>query len=146
MINAKKVASRVCTDITKIENYDKALNDDSQEWQCHHRLETHNSDGELRSIFLSREELIALDMYWHRPPEELIYLTRSEHMTLHNSSKQYREKMKKSCKGINQGAKSEEMKKHLSESCKGRTPWNKGKKSTSQYKHWKLVDGKRVYF
>lgn len=49
----------------------------------------------------------------------------------------------------------DEQKEHLSASLKGLTPWNKGKK-TGQIpwnkgrkfpgRHWKLVDGKRVYY
>lgn len=66
-----------------IENYDKAIADTTQTWECHHRLETHNSDGERRSVDLSTKELIALDMYYDRPPEELIFLTKSEHRRLH---------------------------------------------------------------
>lgn len=74
---------RYCTDITKIENYEKALADNFENWERHHRLETHNSDGEKRLVNLSREELIALDMYYDRPPEELIWLKNSEHAKLH---------------------------------------------------------------
>ena len=72
-----------CKDYTQIENYDIAVNS-SERYECHHRLETHNSDGERRLVLISRKELIALDMYWDRPPEELIFLTCSEHRNLHN--------------------------------------------------------------
>ena len=67
-----------------IENYGLAVSDTTQMWPCHHRLETHNSDGERRIVGLSKEELIALDMYYDRPPEELIFMTRKEHNVLHN--------------------------------------------------------------
>lgn len=45
---------------------------------------------------------------------------------------------------------SEEHRRKLSEAKKGKTPWNKGKKGSQQAwnkgKHWKLVDGKQVYY
>lgn len=69
--------------IEQIENYEFAKKDNFQGWHIHHRLETHNSDGEKRLVNLSREELIALDMYYNRPANELIFLTASEHAKLH---------------------------------------------------------------
>lgn len=106
-------------DFTKIENYEKVMAD-SKTWQCHHRLETHNSDGQRRIVDITKKELIALDMYYNRPADELIFLTNEEHVSLHHKGKYI----------------SEEYKKKLSESNKGK---NKGK-------HWKLVDGKRVWY
>lgn len=66
-----------------IKNYDKAISSDEM-WDCHHRLETHTSDGERRLVQLTKDELIALDMYYQRPANELIFLSRSEHRCLHN--------------------------------------------------------------
>ena len=77
-----------------IENYDKAIADTTQTWQCHHRLETHNSDGERRLVDISKAELIALGMYFDRPPEELIFLTSAEHHCLHNKGKPKSEETK----------------------------------------------------
>lgn len=68
-----------------IENYDEAIRDTTQIWHCHHRLETHNSDGIERTTFLSKKELETLGMYYHRPPKELIFLTEQEHKKLHKS-------------------------------------------------------------
>ena len=110
-----------CNDFTKIENYEKAIADIAQTWQCHHRLETHNSDGTERpkNAQLSKAELIALGMYYNRPAEELIFLTEVDHKRLHNAGK----------KRIHF---SEEWKRKMSEAHKG--------------KHCKLVDGKRVWY
>lgn len=138
-----------------IENYDKAVADSSRIWHCHHRLETHNSDGERRLVDISREELIALDMYWNRPPEELIFLTSAEHNSLHNKGKKHR-------------PVSDETKRKMSEAHKRQVAWNKGthesgmkgkhyseeskRKMSEAHKgqhkgmHWKLVDGKRVWY
>lgn len=152
-------------DITNIENYEKALNSEEM-YVCHHRLETHTSDGERRKVNISKEELIALCMYYHRPAKELIFMTKCEHTRLHNEYK----------KGENSGfygkRHSVETKQKIAESMKGNT-WNKGKSKSEEHKqkiaesnkgkrhsdesykrasekmkgrHWKLVDGKRVYY
>ena len=60
-------------DISLIENYDKAIADDTQTWHCHHRRET---------IF-SKPDLIEIGEYYNRPACELIFLTKSEHIRLH---------------------------------------------------------------
>ena len=51
---------------------EKAKADNFIGWDRHHRLETHNSDGERRLVNLTVDELKALDMYYNRPAEELI--------------------------------------------------------------------------
>lgn len=124
-----------CLDKTKVENYELAKAENFVNWQLHHRLETHFSDGTPRPLNaqLSVAELIALDMYYDRPPEEFIYMTRSEHQSLHHKGKQCclgrhhseetKQKLSKILskprkKGIR---KSEEHKRKLSESLKGRT-------------------------
>ena len=70
---------RYCKNYKNIENYDKAAADDFKGWHCHHRLETHNSDGERRLVDITQAELKSLGMYYHRPAEELIFLTIREH-------------------------------------------------------------------
>ena len=133
-----------CRQPELIENYSKAIADNSEIWACHHRLETHNSNGERRLVDILGTELIALDLYYDRPPEELIFLTQSEHMRLHrigkpgamkdkHHSEETKRKMSESHKGK---PKSEEHKRKLSEAHKGQ---RKGM-------HWKLVDGKRIWY
>lgn len=73
----------ICEDVTKVENYEKAKADNFVNWVQHHRLETHNSDGERRLVQITAEELKVLDMYYNRPVEELIWLTRAEHINIH---------------------------------------------------------------
>ena len=91
MINNRvfKVSLKQCFCSTPelIENYDKAIADTTQVWECHHRLETHTSDGERRAVDISKQELIALGMYNHRPPEEFIFLTGKDHALLHYGGK-----------------------------------------------------------
>ena len=119
---------RYCKDYENIENYEKALADNFKGWCVHHRLETHNSDGERRPMDITRNELNALGMYYDRPPEELIFLTRSEHMSLHQKwnkrSAETRRKMSK--------PKSVEHKKNISEAMKGKPGPNKGKKFSEE--------------
>lgn len=71
--------------IEQIENYELAKKDNFDGWDIHHRLETHNSDGEKRLVNISRAELKALDMYYNRPANELVFLTRPEHTKLHRT-------------------------------------------------------------
>lgn len=75
-----------CKNYENIENYEKAKDDNFKGWCIHHRLETHNSDGERRLVNISAAELKALGMYWNRPADEMIFLTESEHKSLHFSS------------------------------------------------------------
>ena len=64
-------------DISLIENYEQAVNDKTQIWDCHHRLEI--------ELNLSRDELKERDLYYNRPASELILLTHAEHQKLHNN-------------------------------------------------------------
>ena len=144
MINKKQV-KRFCKDYTKIENYEEAVNDKTRTWICHHIL------GEL----LTSQQLLDHDFYYDVPPCMLKFVTRSEHMRLHNKSRtgkknpffgkhhshETRMKMSESLKGENNpmygrtGKKNpffgkrhtEESRKKMSEALKGRIPWNKGK-------------------
>lgn len=62
-------------DISLIENFDKALADKDQTWDCHHR----------REMTTSRKELLEIGEYFNRPASELIFLTKKEHMAMHAS-------------------------------------------------------------
>ena len=123
IINAKAFCAE---DITNIENYEKALNSE-EKYVCHHRLETHTSDGERRKVDISREELIALCMYYHRPAEELIFMVTGEHTKLHS---EHRKGKNSSFYGKHH---SEETKRKIAEASKGNT-WNKGKPKSEEHK------------
>ena len=94
MISIEGVKKYCNGDITKIENYELAITDNTQTWECHHRLETHNSDGKKRLVYIQKKELIELDIYYNRPPEELIFLTSAEHSRLHHKCKTLSEETK----------------------------------------------------
>lgn len=72
MICLKK-AKKFCKDYTKIENYDKAVNDTTHTWICHHIL------GEI----LTPEQLIEHNFYYDVPPCMLKFVTKSEHESIH---------------------------------------------------------------
>ena len=72
----KYVQKFCCENISLIENYEQAVNDKTQIWHCHHRLET--------NLGLSKTELKEQGKYLNVPANELIFLTRSDHMKLHN--------------------------------------------------------------
>ena len=129
MIN-KYYAKRFCKeDISKIENYDKAVADTTQVWHCHHRTEIWWN--------CSKKDLIANECYYNRKACELIFLTPAEHKRLHNVNKsdETRRKMSESLKGhkcneetkrkisdANKGKiRSEEQRNNISTSLKGRS-------------------------
>ena len=75
MICKNRVKKFCSEDISLIENYQEAINDTTQTWHCHHRLEI-----ELNK---SGNELINMNLYYNRPASELIFLRKSDHMSLH---------------------------------------------------------------
>ena len=109
--NGEPYSNCLCRRPELIENYDKAIADKTQVWTCHHRLETHNSDGERRLVDLTIEELLALGMYFDRPAEELIFMTTIEHNSLHHKGKKLSDETKKKLAEVRKGMKfSEEWK------------------------------------
>ena len=129
--NINKIKEFCCEDISLIENYDVAISSE-EKYHCHHRF----------GIVSSKKTLIENNMYYHRPANELIFLTESEHRKLHSNnmleeqrkrisdslighstSEETRQKISKANKGIsrNKGVvRSEETKRRVSESKKGK--------------------------
>ena len=128
-----------CKDYENIENYEKALADNFVGWCCHHRLETHNSDGERRLVDITTKELQALDMYYNRPSSELIFLTRIEHSSLHKPYEETKKKMSE----INKGKNNPMYGKHLSEETKNKmSEANKGKHPSEETRR-KICEAKK---
>ena len=110
-----------CKDYENIENYQKAKADDFKNWEVHHRLETHNSDGERRQVDITADELKALDMYYNRPADELIFMTIYEHGRLHMKGKHFSEETRNKISEAKKGKRiSEETKKKIGETHKGK--------------------------
>lgn len=144
------LAKKYCKeDISKIKNYDKAIADNTQTWDLHHRTEIWWN--------CTAQELIDNECYYNRKACELIFLTHAEHTRLHNThmSEDRRRKMSDSMKGKNKGRIcSEETRKKLVKARKGKTP-NKGNHHSAEAKQkiskvgkgktWKVINGKRVW-
>lgn len=69
--------------IDLIENYDLAEADGFESWTIHHRNEI-DPDGKLLYTW---KQLIDKGLYYDRPPDELIWLTISDHATIHNAAR-----------------------------------------------------------
>ena len=115
--NGEAYSNCYCRHPELIENYDKAVADETQMWDVHHRLETHFSDGteRPRNAQLSHAELAALGTYFDRPPEEFIFLTKVQHNTLHHKGKKMTEEQKRNIAEAMKGEKHPFYGKKLSE-------------------------------
>ena len=126
-----KCAKTYCNeDISRIENYDKAVADKEQIWDCHHR----------RELETPRKELIKIGEYYKRPAEELIFLTKAEHTILHFKGnkiwlgRHHTEEAKKKISALKKGNKNR-LGKHLSEEHKQKLyAVNKGKHISDETK------------
>ena len=148
MIGKQTIKKYCCEDISLIENFDIAVNSPDK-WDCHHRKEIEN--GRIISV----KELKEQGLYYNRPAEELIFLSKAEHQRLHvhNCSEETRKKMSESRKGKKH---SEETRKKIAEAKKGHecsaetrkkmAEAHKGKSSGTKGKHRKLVDGEWVWY
>jgi hypothetical protein len=76
--------SKYCNDYKKIENYQIAESENFQGWVLHHRLEVDEISGIFRN---TQMDLKRKNLYYHRPPEELILLRVYDHKSLHARSK-----------------------------------------------------------
>ena len=79
MINTYNANLFCKEDISKIENYEQALND-TEMWELHHRTEIWWN--------CSRQELIDNECYYDRSAKELVFLTKAEHRALHNKCRE----------------------------------------------------------
>ena len=101
MINLRTV-KQYCKNYTQIENYKEAINDKTQTWICHHIL------GEI----LTSEQLKIHNFYYDIPPCMLKFVTIAEHNKIHKKDKKCHYNIHRKL--------SEETRKKISESCKGR--------------------------
>ena len=138
MISTRTAKAYCRDDISLIENYDKAIADKTQVWDCHHRRET----------IYSVKELIEIGEYYNRPACELIFLTPVDHRRLHKLGKHLSEETRKKLSESKKGEKcyifgkhlSEETRKKISESKKGKYPSEESRKKMSESKK-----GKKCY-
>ena len=148
-----------CQDYQNIQNYAEALKSPLK-YDLHHRREISENK--------SRKQLIAENLYYNRPPEELVFLERGEHQRLHkegkNMSAETRKKMSEAQKGhlvsedtrqkISDAKKGKNMsaetrkrmsnaKKNMSEET--RKKMSDAKKGKLKGLHWHLENGHRVW-
>ena len=113
MINELQAKKYCKEDITLIKNYAEAVADKTKTWICHH------INGEPFTGFC-KKDLIKMNMYNNRPASELMFVTRSEHRTIHGKDTtlpvETKKKMSESRKGKHH---SNETRKKICESCKG---------------------------
>ena len=119
-------AKKFCKeDLSKIENYDKAIADTTQVWHCHHRTEIW--------WHCSRQELIDNECYYGRKACELIFLTPAEHKSLHSKGKIVSEETRRKISEAQKGKpRSKESIKKRSETVKGRHLSEETKKKISE--------------
>jgi len=126
-------AKKYCKDnISKIENYEKAILDKDQMWDCHHRLEM-TLDGEFAHTY---QDLIRLGMYYDRPYFELIFLLQNEHMRLHrkNPSDEYRKANSERGKLLTGSANPFYGRTHSDAARQAISAANKGRKMSAEYR------------
>lgn len=144
MINEKVLKSFCGEDIALIENYDQAVADATQTWCCHHRRET--DEG------YSRKQLVEMGLYYKRPANELILLTKSQHQILHRKGKRHTEETRRKISEAHKGKKrnvwwlkgkplSEETKRKISSVKKGK----KIQPFTEEHKR-KLSEKRKLYW
>ena len=130
MIDKRSTKAFCRDDISLIENYDKAIADDTQTWHCHHRRET---------IF-SKSDLIEIGEYYNRPACELIFLTPLEHIRLHHLGKHLSaETRKKMSEARINKPKSAETRKKMSEANKGKSLSAETRKKMSEARKGKSL-------
>lgn len=113
-----------CEDISKIENYKQALNAKTT-WDVHHKREiTENKTS---------QQLIDESLYFNRPANELIFLSRKEHIRIHREHNLHAldNWIKAGSDATRNVPKTEDHKQKLSESLKEyfktHEHWNKGR-------------------
>lgn len=128
MVTSFYVLRSYCRNYENIENYDKAVNDTTQIWECHHRLELEKTGGVCD---VTKQDLIDWGIYYDRPADELIFLTKAEHRKLHHTgkevSKETRDLHSESKKGKTHTVSDETRKKiSIANTGKSHPAWNKG--------------------
>ena len=105
MITNIKFLEKYCTDYKNIENYEDAVRSPLI-YDLHHRREISENK--------SRKDLKEENLYYGRPPEELIFLEHGEHMRLHKKGKFVSTDTRQKMSDARKGDKNPNFGKHLS--------------------------------
>ena len=129
MITNIKILEKYCKDYKNIENYEDAVRSPLR-YDLHHRREISENK--------SRKDLIDENLYYDRPPDELVFLEHVEHIRLHkaNMSEETRQKISENNSRYWKGKPGPR---------KGKPSPNRGKAGTCLGKHWHLENGHRIY-
>ena len=106
---SRNVKKYCCEDPSLIENYELALKDKANEWDCHHKLEIHS---DYRN---TPDDLIMMGLYYNRPACELIFLRKGNHTSSHNKGVKKSETHKKNLSKARTGLHNKVKRKPLTE-------------------------------
>ena len=116
-----------------VENYQQAEADGFEGWCIHHRLEI-QQDGTR----VSMQELIDKGLYFGRPAEELVFMRREEHISLHSKDKHLSAETRRKLSEANKGKhRSAESRLKMSAALKGRTFSAESRRKMSKAKRGK---------
>lgn len=93
--NGEPTSRCYCRNPELIENYAEAIADETQTWECHHRFEA----------LFTEQELIKYNWYYDVEPNCLIFLTETEHKSLHHKGHKHSEETKRKISEANKGKK-----------------------------------------
>lgn len=132
-----KLAHRYCYEVENIENYEQAMADPLEIWDCHHRYEIYNGRTISRSTLKNR------GLLYNRPASELIFLRHEDHISLHNKGEKHpmygKHPSKKTCIKLSESKKGEKNpfygKHHKEEHKRKISESNKGEKNPMYGKH-----------
>lgn len=80
MIKGSHASQYCCEDVSNIENYEAAVNDKVNVWECHHKLELKATGAIVNS---TAQDLKDWGLYYNRPADELMFILCTEHHRLH---------------------------------------------------------------
>lgn len=81
MVSKNIEKNKICKEYKQVENYEAAIADENELWVLHHR--------KLEPSKVTKKDLIERNEFYDVAPEEVIFLTRSEHMRISNEGKVY---------------------------------------------------------
>lgn len=136
MIDKGRVKKYCSEDPSLIENYDKAINDKTQTWHCHHRLE---------DLGFSQKDLKYLQLYYGVPAEELIFMTPNEHYSLHSTGREVSEETKEKLRKANELIWTPEKRKEHGDLFRGEKSQRYGKPAWNSGKHGLQKAWNKIY-
>ena len=136
MINKGRVKKYCCQDPTLIENYHDAINDKTQTWHIHHRLE---------NLGFSQKDLKYLQLYYSVPANELIFMSPAEHCSMHNTGRKVTDDTKEKIKKANKLAWTLDKRKEHGDLFRGEKSSHYGKPAWNSGKHGLQKAWNKIY-